>query len=157
MDKKLIVQQNTEEMRRIKYGAFPMSFNGCEIIAVYNALVMSGVKCDLQELIDCFKKKHLMLLWGLFGSYVFGLHKVLQGYGIRAERVKLCDIKDDGLYIVSFWNRRPPWHGIHTVLTQVQGGKHITYNLYSNRGVEPLSPGEYVGGRYIVGYKIGHK
>lgn len=35
---------------RLRYGLFPMSYNGCEIIAVYNYMRLHGVKTNMADL-----------------------------------------------------------------------------------------------------------
>lgn len=150
----LIENQVTDEFRKKKYGLFPMSFNGCEIIAVHNALELAGYETDIDRLINLFKRKHLMVLCGLFGSNIFRIHKILEALHISCQKVKLSETVDDGIYIVSFWNRRPPFHGIHTVVTRVSNGIPETYNLYSKAGYLKIAPLKYAGKRFITGYKL---
>ena len=150
----LIENQVTEEFKKKKYGLFPMSFNGCEVIAVFNALELAGFGPDLDRLISLFKSLHLMLWWGLWGSNVFALGRVFEKLGIPVRRVKLHEFSDDGIYIVSFWNRWAPFHGIHTVVTRIKDGRPETFNIYKNAGKLSIGPGKYAGRRFITGYKL---
>lgn len=135
-----------------------MSFNGCEVIAVHNALLLMGIDSDLEKLVAKFKQNHLVIMFGLFGSRVKKLHKVFHApvnVTIINRTNKDTAFNKDGVYIISFWNTNPPFHGIHTVAMQVKNGKTLTYNLYSNT-TSPLNihPSIFAGNRFIIGYKI---
>lgn len=151
----IIVSQGEERFHHIKYGLFPMSFNGCEIISVYNSFVLLGKKPpELDELIRIFKRAHLCLLLGWWGSNVYKTHKAIRASGLECEKVRPEDIKNDGIYVVSFWNRKPPLNGIHTVALEIKAGKTTVYNLYSNRPISNKTVAEFAGKRFIRGYKI---
>lgn len=151
----LITNQNEDCFKKIKYGSFPVSFNGCGVMATYNAFILLGIEPpEFTELIATFRKLHMSVLFGLFGSNVYMTHKVLGYYGLGYKIVKLGDINEDGVYILSLWNKKPPFHGMHTVACQVKDGVPTTYNMYSNAGVvhEPLE--SLAGKRLIRAYRV---
>lgn len=156
----LITNQNEPRFKKIKYGIFPVSFNGCGIIATYNAFILLGLNPpDFIELTKTFWHLGMAILFGLAGNDVYKTHKVLQHYGISYKQVLLGDLLDteaenDGVYIISVWNKRPPFHGIHTVALQIKNGTPTTYNMYSNIGIttEPLD--SLIGTRLIRAYKV---
>lgn len=135
-----------------------MSFNGCEVIAVHNALVLLGINSDLEKLTAKFKRHHLIILLGLFGSKVRKLARIFHApvcVTIINKKAKDTAFIKDGVYIISFWNSNPPFHGIHTVAMQIKDSQFFTYNLYSNTpSPMNISPSVFAGKRFIIGYEV---
>ena len=150
----LINNQQDNKYKQLRYGLFPISFNGCEIIAVHNAMLLLGKASYFPDMINFFRHNHMCLLLGLFGSNVYKTGSILSKLGIPSIKVGLNDIDSDGIYIISFWNSHPPFHGIHTVTTVVKNGHFFTYNLYSNLGSVALGPKDYAKNRIIRAYKL---
>ncbi len=71
---KMINGQGLGDVSKLRYGLCPMSFNGCEVISVYNALQYIGKPQKLQD-IAFFLEKYRMLL-GFFGCNMFRLGKI---------------------------------------------------------------------------------
>lgn len=62
---------------RLRYGLFPMSYNGCEIIAVYNYMRLHGVKTNMADLaLEIYPKGSVLM--GLFGSNPYMLRRYFQ-------------------------------------------------------------------------------
>lgn len=154
----IVNNQHENRIHNIRLGLFPMSFNGCEVIAVHNALLLMDIDSDLEKLVAKFKKNHLVILFGLFGSRVKKLHRVFHApvnVNIINRKNKDTAFFKDGVYIISFWNTNPPFHGIHTVAMQVKNGQFFTYNLYSNTpSPMNISPSVFAGKRFIIGYSL---
>lgn len=163
----LITNQKEEYFKKIKYGLFPVSFNGCGIIATYNAFILLGLEPpDFKELVKTFWHSGIAVMFGLGGNNVYLTHKVLARLGLGYEKVKLSGMtndktgdaansnKNDGVYIMSVWNKKPPFHGMHTIACQIKDGTPTTYNMYSNAGVvnEPLE--SLAGKRLIRAYRV---
>lgn len=152
----MILDQTTGEIKSRKYGLFPMSYNGCEVIAVYNALELLNKACEIKELIKKFYKAHLCLWLGLWGSKVYKLDRVIKKYPVSCVKVSLQYVLSagSGVYVISFWNKGAPWHGIHTVACEVREGLFTTYNLYRGGKLYHISPKEYTAGGFICAYRL---
>lgn len=94
-----------------RYGICPMSFNGCEVIAVHNALVWLGIPQKLADI--AFRMERFRVLMGLFGCNAYKIGKALSFFG--AENTRSRDTAESSAYIVVFWTKRPFLSSIHTV------------------------------------------
>ena len=95
---------------RLRYGLFPMSYNGCEIIAVYNYMRLHGVKTNMADLaLEIYPKGSVLM--GLFGSNPYMLRHYFQKRGMSEhgitdyERFKR-EFPKASSAIISFWI---PW------------------------------------------------
>ena len=59
--------QGCGEVAKMKYGLCNMSYNGCEMIALHNSMVLLGKSSDLKEICKEMYPKTQMLS-GIFGS-----------------------------------------------------------------------------------------
>ena len=64
----MINGQGLGAVSRMKYGLCRMSFNGCECIAVYNALMYLGLKPSLSEV--ALRLERYKMLFGLIDKYL---------------------------------------------------------------------------------------
>ncbi|MDE5570323.1 MAG: hypothetical protein K2I82_06680, partial [Ruminococcus sp.] len=85
----MINGQGLGEVSQIKCGLFPMSLNGCEVIAVYNALEYLGIPQDICVVRD-FMRRYLVL-FGLFGCNIYCLGTALNHFGAEYEKSKSAD------------------------------------------------------------------
>ena len=150
---RLINDQNGLTGRNFRYGLHSAAFNACETIAVHNAKVLLGMDSTLSETIAEFQRSAAMLGLGIFGSDPHAIGRILKECNIPYSPAKLENIGGDGVYIISFWNRNAPWHGLHTVAAEYNKGKFITYNLRGNGETSFDSPDDYAR-KFICGYYI---
>jgi hypothetical protein len=71
---KLLNGQGVGDLAKCRYGLFPMSYNGCEIIAVYNFRQLIGIPiqlCDIAKEIYPYGNA----VMGLFGTIPQALNK----------------------------------------------------------------------------------
>lgn len=132
----------------MRYGLCRMSFNGCECISVYNALLHLGRKAPLSEV--AFNLERYKMLFGIFGCNPYKIVKCLERFGIAAERTS--DHEKNGGYIVSFWTRLPLLSPLHTVFLIKNEDGITVYNRYGN-SAEILSfgsVGEMLGKRLLI-------
>ncbi len=126
---RMINGQGMGDVSKLKYGLCHMSFNGCEVISVYNALRYVGKPQPLQE-VAFFLEKY-RILFGIFGCNMFRLGKALEKYGASYERIG--EIGDTPAFIISFWTGRRFLSSIHTVFcTREEDGRIKVYNRYNN-------------------------
>ena len=106
----------------LKFGFFPMSFCGCEIIAVYNLLkfIRFPTRKSLQELIGAFERDGALFA-GEFGTAPQAIFDYLSGLGLsvsRATRGKdFSSLAEQSSAIIFTFlnNKKNIFHEIHTV------------------------------------------
>lgn len=113
-----------------RYGICRMSFNGCEVIAVHNALVWLGIPQKLMD-IAYFMERYRMF-FGFFGCNPFKIGKALRHFG--ADSVRSREPGDAKAFIITFWTKKPFLSSLHTVFCVRKENGITVYNRYNNRG-----------------------
>lgn len=127
---------------------------GCEVVAVYNALLLAGRSVPLHAVASDFAHRGYLMRRGHWGADPFAIGEYLHCRVITAVGELP---QDDGVYILSYWNSRHIFNGLHTVTYVRRNGQTTVYNLHGNdRGPRPIAdviplPKE---GRFIVGYAV---
>lgn len=144
----MINGQSTGIIPDLRYGLFSMSYNGCEVIAVYNALVYLNKNMPLDE-VSYIMEKHRILL-GAFGSNPYCFDKLGDSLSLKAERI----YKTDGIsaFIISLWCGKPFFSGIHTMFCILDKGRITVYNRYNQDIHERIYPDfkSFAGNRKII-------
>lgn len=158
---RLIYNQRDEQYAGLRYGIGRFAFNGCEIAAVYNALVLTGVKPELEALIGEFSSNGAMWLRGLWGTRPRRIGRYFDAHGIPYRRCATLAETEPALgevCLLSFWNGTPPFRGIHTVAVYNENGRIFALNRhYSSAGPAFFgSVAEVLGkkDRFITGYRL---
>ena len=125
---KMINGQALGAVSRLRYGLCRMSFNGCEVIAVHNALVYMGMPRPLAEIAG-YMERYRMLI-GIFGCSPFRIGKVLRHFGCGCEKRKYPD--GSGAFIMTFWTGRPFLSSLHTVFCVREKKGIRVYNIYND-------------------------
>ena len=125
---KMINGQGLGLVAKFRYGICPMSFNGCEVIAVHNALVYMKKPRPLFEI--AFYMERFRMLFGFFGCNPFGIGKALRHFGINSTRSHSTE--DAKAFIMTFWTKRPFLSEIHTVFCVRTAHGIAVYNRYNN-------------------------
>lgn len=143
-----------------RYGSFGADYNACEVIALHNALVLTGWESSLSEAIKTVQLSGGMFCCGKWGTKLSRIGQITKSeYGLTARVVRKIErIDRDGVYIMSFWNcGRDVLQGLHTVALKRENGVFCAYNLTGCRAVtltaDELSA-RYKGG-FIIAYRIG--
>ena len=76
--------QKRQPVAGMRYGRYPMSYNGCGVIASYNALQILGVPEPLGEVAAWFERKGIVL-GGLLGTDVLAAARFFRERGIRCR------------------------------------------------------------------------
>lgn len=146
---------------QLRYGLFPMSYNGCEIIAVYNYMRLHGVKTNMADLaLEIYPKGSVLM--GLFGSNPYMLRHYFQKrgmseYGITDyERFKR-EFPKAGSAIISFWTKRPLLSSLHTVAVESKENGGVRVYNYSNSRPDPRELSGFddfvkKSSHFIIGY-----
>ena len=155
----LLNGQGVGKLATCRYGLFPMSYNGCEIIAVYNLRKLLGIQRPLSEIAkEIYPYGNSFS--GLFGTWPSALRRYFRENGIQVT--ELTDYAEFREFfagrryaVISFWNARHIFKGLHTVaIENVPEGVKV-YNR-SNRTEIPVvysNLDDYMdSGRFIRGY-----
>ena len=149
----MINGQGMGEVSKLRYGLCRMSFNGCEVIAVYNALRYVGKPQPLQEIALYLERYRLLM--GVFGCNMFRLDRALRRFGAKCERIG--DIGDTPAFILSYWVGIPFLSPAHTVFCVREKDRIKVYNRYNNcNTVRYVSRPEDIFGRHrpLTAYSI---
>lgn len=121
------------------FGEVTMQFSGCEIFAVYNALVNLGRKNDisLPNLISVFEKDGMLLRGGL-GTSPVALKEYLETHDFETlfttKESKFDEVgkKSAGLILTMYNDRRDVSKAVHTVYISKKDGNYTAHNVYCN-------------------------
>lgn len=114
-----------------------MSENGCEAIALYNAMIALDKPQKLADVVDYCEDS--MWLLGYFGAHWEAIPNYLEEKGMNTEIAKSIEsyqavLQRYGYGIFTFWNEKGDiTEGIHTVFIEYVSEELIlVYNRYSN-------------------------
>ena len=130
----MINGQGLGAVSQLRYGLCRMSFNGCEVISVYNALAWLGKNAPLPEI--ALYMERFRILMGIFGCYAGRIDRALRCFG--ADCVRTGVYRGEKAFIVSYWTGRPFLSSIHTVFCVREEGGIRVYNRYNNRSEAQL-------------------
>ena len=134
----LINDQNTGEatgVHKMRIGKVAAQKVGCEVIAVYNALLLLGQSTPFSKVALLFEQTKVLtkvpfVPVGTLGGNPFGLPKVLQTVGYAVKQMNQDAPLEDGVYLLSYWNYGGILKGLHTVAVSVKEGKITLYNYF---------------------------
>ena len=142
----LINGQSLGAVSGMKFGRSTVSYSGCEVIAVYNALLLTGHPtgfCEVARYMERFR-----VLIGFWGTNFLMLGHCLRHFGLRQRcvrsRERLRRALDAGqICLFVYWVRKRFRSPVHTVcIRQEAGGMLAVYNLYNNCGTVIHMPRE---------------
>ena len=154
-----------QALSHIPAGRQAMSYMGCEMVALFNALHFLGRPRPLNEIIRLFEDRRWLLLGGRWGAdpYAVGIyarenglaHTVFRGKREYADFARALSDGGDRAFILSFWLKDSVFSGAHTVALVRREGVLWGYNLFNGQTapipVSDLSCLCYAQ-RFIVGY-----
>ncbi|MBR6391264.1 MAG: hypothetical protein IKS16_07980 [Lachnospiraceae bacterium] len=123
--------------RSIAYGRSDMAYAGCEIIAVYNALLNLDMSANLRELIEYFEHDG-MVFSGRFGTAPYALRDYLKGRGLKVETIFDPDGYDEAalrskVSILMLYNdSRSIFRKIHTICITKDSQGLTSHNMYGD-------------------------
>lgn len=131
----LINGQSLGAVSGMKFGLAAVRLSGCEIIAVYNALMLSGKPQPFRE-IACYMERYRVLA-GFWGTNIFALGRCTGKFGVQAERVRQRSaleyaLTEGKICLFVYWTGKRLLSSIHTVCMQAKGDQLWIYNA-SNR------------------------
>lgn len=143
------------EYAHVPFGWFRMSYNGCLVLAIYNALLLTGYNINLEQIHKCL---HRFWKPRLFGVREWEISRCLKKLQIPfrqyiSPREFTSAMKPGDVAVVLSWNRTVPYchftmgreplsvlrfpdpfGGAHGVAVEyTEKGTWVVYNRYSNR------------------------
>lgn len=125
---RMINGQAVDYVSGMRYGLCNMSFNGCEVIAVHNALVYLEKAYPVYEVASYMER--FRMLAGIFGCNPFRIGRALNHFGIEYVRSGKTECSE--IFIVSFWTGRRFLSSVHTVFCVCRNNVLTVYNRYNN-------------------------
>ena len=133
-------QTNDSRVAERKYGLFDMSYNGCELIAIYNAMISLGDPQTLNSIID-WGEVNSMALFGLFGTNTLAIGSYFTDLGYEVDTYMSPDseslqeyVDTHDVVIFSYWNGTPFLSSVHTVMIKKEAdGNYYGYNYQGGR------------------------
>jgi hypothetical protein len=133
--------QGTGEVAKMKYGICTMAWNGCEMIALYNAAHLLGRHEELRDIcLEMYPQSSV--LWGFFGSNPLVLDRYFKAHEIPFEKTYDYNaffnaLPDCRCGVLSFWNRRRVFGSLHTVMVRFDKdrGLLVEYNKFNGKTV----------------------
>ena len=171
---RLLHGQRTSPLCNMRYGTYPLSWNGCELIACYNCAAMLGIDISFPQVVFEFElnRMHFLFPNGYWGTapkklwYFFDKHGMTyRSFRDGEEFAKRARTSRASCGIISFWNNKrstAKLHGhdffsggLHTVAYRWRAGRFMVYNLYggdtSARSMSDIAEA-YREKRFIIGY-----
>ncbi len=133
---KMINGQALGAVSKLRYGLCPMSFNGCEVIAVHNALIHAGNPRPLAEI--ALYMERYKLFFGIFGCNPYRIGRALEHFGTDCRRTPNADSAQ--AFIITFWTGRPFLSSIHTVFCVRESNCVRVYNQYNTSADSTVYP-----------------
>lgn len=133
--------ENQNEWENVRFGLSTMKYSGCEIMAVYNALLDLGNKMtarDMAELISTFEKKGSELQ-GRWGCSPMSIYRYFSRLGYRVTMttsanptaVNSIGEDSDSIIITAYNDRNDIRKMIHTIsVTKDDSGCYTLHNAY---------------------------
>jgi len=152
--------QGLGELGKMTFGCSTVSYSGCEVIAVYNAQLLTKGTADFCETARYMERFRVLL--GFWGTNFLMLGVCLRHFGLRARGTRSRRKLDKALCagkscLFVYWTRKRFCSPVHTVLIVPEGEEQIKiYNLYNNLGTPAeRERAQFLQERLIVGYVIG--
>ena len=134
--------ENQSQWSAVKFGTkYSMSYSGCEIIAVHNALRALGKGLSVQcmvNLISCFEQDGAVL-GGFFGTAPGAIEKYFRENGYAVTRTDSMDTelinnigeRSDTIIVTAYNDKNDIMKQVHTVsITKEEGKTYAVHNAY---------------------------
>ena len=142
----------------MKFGLGSIGHCGCEVVAVYNALLLSGTPRPFTEVAKYMER--FSMLGGLWGTDPYALGHCLRHFGLGARKLRSHEsvkrvLMSGKRVIYVYWIKRRMMSGIHTVCAEQRGDTLYVYNAYSNvdHAIE-TKPDLYFRRKMLTAYEV---
>ncbi len=154
----LINGQSMGAVSGMKFGLGTIRNCGCEVIAVYNALLLSGVPHPFEEVAKYMVR--FSMLGGLWGTFPYALGHCLRHFGLENKKLRTREsvkreLAAGNRVVYTYWNGRRFLSSIHTVCVEQRGEKLYVCNEYSNvTHPTETTPDAYFCQNMITAYQV---
>lgn len=138
---RFIEHQNSQEMKQLLYGDYDASYNSCEVIAVYNALIElthGKMSVTFPELLAYFEKRGIALC-GLIGTSPYAIRRYFEKLGysfmtlvgkeITREHLRQMDQQCQTFILMIYNDRNDIMAQVHTVNITKKEGAYTIHNF----------------------------
>ncbi len=143
----------------MKFGRSTMSYSGCEVISVYNALLLEHRPQPFCEIARYMERFRVML--GFWGTNFLLLGHCLRHFGLRAKRVRSKEKLREAILrgqtcLFVYWVGKRFRSPVHTVCIRQSSEEWLAvYNAYNNCDhVIDVPRAEWLSRRMIFAYLI---
>lgn len=143
----------------MKFGLGSIGNCGCEVIAVYNALLIAGCPRPFTEIARYMER--FSMLGGLWGTDPHALGHCLRHFGLNVRRLRSHEsvkrvLQTGSCCVYVYWTKRRMASAIHTVCMEQKGEKLWIYNAYNNvpHAIQSTPDAYLQGRRMILAYEI---
>lgn len=156
-DAELVTGQGNEKYSALRYGRFSFSFNGGEIAAVYNAMLLLGKSVGLENTVREFENNKMAVMFGLAGTDPKRLGEYFEGHDVKykqfSDRISFSgELEEGSVFVVSYCEsvKRP----VHTVAGKIENGKMKLFNIHDGDTEPRYEPADsfFDGRPFIYGY-----
>ena len=155
----LLNGQSLGAVSGMRYGRSTVSYSGCEVIAVYNALHLCGSPVPFPDAAKYMERYRV--LCGFWGTNFLFLGRSLKHFGLDTKRYRskkriASQLKAGKAALLVYWTKKRFCSSVHTVCVQMQQDGQLTvYNAYNRCGHPVQMPlGDMMKKRLIFAYVI---
>lgn len=139
--------QGVGDVAKYKYGSYFMAYNGCGIIASYNALIALGAPRDLNDVAN-WGESHGSVFRGAFGTRPKSARLLFEHLGYRVKKLNPWKRRKfdpeakaaDACIFTYLWrSKRFPFVGAHTVYVKANEN---TFEVYNESNIAPTATPE---------------
>ncbi|MGD1820065.1 MAG: hypothetical protein ACPKOI_09325 [Pleomorphochaeta sp.] len=165
-----IYGQKNNNVKDMNFGHAKIAHTGCEIVATYNAMQLTGNSVSFADTIYEYEENGAQMLFGHFGSNPDGISDYLDNHNVNytqassASELEQLTQQNGSVAILSFWNYEGAiTGGLHTVAIQRNGSNYDVYNYGGYDTAPTNSWDKYVfsnvdniinEGKFFTGYKF---
>ena len=155
--------QDTFPTSEMIFGYYGMGYNGCELIAIYNAAKLLNKSLLLSDIVYDFEYGFNAFWGGVFGSNPHDIGNYLHRKGFNVSKTRnIYDLskwaKAGDVFIMSYWTSDSSICSLHTVAVQYNGPRDLEVYNYSNKHTKTEIKSSFLsivsGKSFICGYRV---
>ena len=151
-------QGSSATLEKLRFGKYSLNYNGCGIIALYNAMSASGCRASVADITDTFVTERLNTggsgMSGKYGTNPFSIGRGIKRLGFECSRVSADEIMRDGLYVAAYWRKSGGFFSpAHFIAVETRNGVPTAYNNSDRNEAETVDVAE-LKKKYICGYRL---
>ena len=161
----MIFNQSTDSYGKMQFGTRDIWYNGCGLIAIYNAMSFLGKPKPMSQIIYDFEKDIINGTWaaGEFGTWFFRVGDYLRGQGFDVKSYSsakkmdkaMTDGRFDGYIIMYYWtSKNAPYFQMHFTFAINHPDYLIVVNENGMKHYDSVQAYMKKEGHYITGWRV---